>query len=608
MAENPLTNYLADPGGDRSLLVTALGGLGLLRSDSSQDFSDEEKSVIRSNIGAASLEQGNLAGTALQPGDVGTTAGTVAAGNDSRITGAVQKSANLSDLADVVIARTNLELGTAATQPSTAFATAAQGATADSALQPFSGIGDGATDNRSAILASGRDFYAPPGDYYFTGFDALTAFLRASVSGAGRFLYDNGSFTEEVGKSLWVGASDADNNLGAHSAGGIVLANQSQYGSNGSRVYSTGPSWTTVEAYRIGNPAILQVYAMSYMGFVSVTNGSNICTVTYGFVLAADFRVNDIVGVNGARYKVATVNVDGSGVVTSWTTKNVNGSAMTFGLTGAVDFYHAYEICEGRCDVNGTAVTWRDGGDYFNTSYSPTGSYTIDVNGVQYLQNGQATSQKSLALTTSAGTQTNVPFKQRIGANYITMFKWQGIKGGNETGVSAYIDDIGEFQMRSLYAGIGAYKRMKFGTGQTTGGALRDQVVIETNGDVSIGGLYGFETIRVFGNDGGATKVVEHRPGFSTFAPQERMLNYADPNDAVGKSWVAQKLGRYEWYANTFADFLMSVEKGNIALRQQVTVPGIVVAANDGAAASAGVPIKGLYENSTTHAIQVRAV
>ena len=61
---------------------------------------------------------------------IGTGPGTVAAGDDSRIVGAAQKAANLSDLASAVTARSNLGLGTAATSASSAFDTAGAASTA----------------------------------------------------------------------------------------------------------------------------------------------------------------------------------------------------------------------------------------------------------------------------------------------------------------------------------------------------------------------------------------------------------------------------------------------------------------------------------------------
>jgi hypothetical protein len=66
--------------------------------------------------GAARIALGLNNGSTLP---VGTGAGTIAAGDDSRITGAAQKSANLSDLANAITARANLGLTAVASTPIT---------------------------------------------------------------------------------------------------------------------------------------------------------------------------------------------------------------------------------------------------------------------------------------------------------------------------------------------------------------------------------------------------------------------------------------------------------------------------------------------------------
>jgi hypothetical protein len=103
-----------DNGDVNTLQATLLKAL-LNNSTSQLDGRYLKATSNLSELGNAATARGNLGlkGAAVQ--DVGTVAGTVAAGNDARIVNAVQRGNNLSDLTDKSIARNNLGLGTAAT-------------------------------------------------------------------------------------------------------------------------------------------------------------------------------------------------------------------------------------------------------------------------------------------------------------------------------------------------------------------------------------------------------------------------------------------------------------------------------------------------------------
>lgn len=153
---------------------------------------------VDARLDSVELTVAALAETATRP--VGTTTGTVAAGDDTRITGAAQKSADLSDLANTATARTNLGLGNvnntsdAAKPVSTAQQTALD-AKVDRARQPVNvkdhgAVGDGTADDTTALASamsaaasSNRELHLPPGTYLFT---ALTVTTPIRGAGLGR--------------------------------------------------------------------------------------------------------------------------------------------------------------------------------------------------------------------------------------------------------------------------------------------------------------------------------------------------------------------------------------------------------------------------------------
>lgn len=292
------------------------------------------------------------------------------------------------------------------------------------------------------------------------------------------------------------------------------------------------PSWGVVQPTANYSGSQWQVYGTAAQGRATPSAGTGNITLDSGsnfdsaWVGLPFFYFQPDGQQFGTRYKVSAVT-DNSHL----TIQTVAGGAVSLAATQGT-FHFVADISQTVVNCSGYVCT-RVSGDLFSSLASITQPSYIVIAGTIYQANSSTST--SVTLTSSPGTLTGVAATQyTYDYDNISLFRVQKYLGSSEEALLIGARAIGDYEIRPTYAGNGKYRPLIIGNGEPSTGVLGDQIVVQPDGNLTLGGPYGTDTLRIQGNDLSAA---------TNFLYLPTVLSGGDVTLAAGKNTTDTNVG-----------------------------------------------------------------
>jgi microcystin-dependent protein len=339
-------------------------GLGSVTNDAQLKAASNLSDLANAGTARTNLGLGDSATK-----NIGTTTGTVAAGDDSRITGAAQKASNLSDLASAATAFANIkqaaDTSTTGVVELATVAEAGQGTDTARAVTPaglFPATADVASASTCNIGGAASSQVRITGTTTITAFDNVAAGIvrEGYFQGALTLTHNASALILPGSANITTAANDTFRALSLGSGNWIVLA---YHKADGTAVVSAGGG---------GGPAVGSVVPFAGLAAPSgylFCYGQNVSRTTYATLFAA------------LRSSASVTLTIASPCVVTWNSHGLKaGDPVVFRTTGAlptgITAGTTYYVIATSLTSNTFRFSATRGGSAVNTSGSQSGTHT----------------------------------------------------------------------------------------------------------------------------------------------------------------------------------------------------------------------------------------